>query len=103
MMAAPSETRPVVVITNEDMVAFRKEEAAKPVDTNAMVSPFGDESVQGYPMDESPKQNGIKEIKEVVDVLSEASIRCCMVAENALIYYGATRIMHVRYFAISTA
>jgi hypothetical protein len=101
-MAAPSENRPVVVITNEDMAAFRKEEAAKPVDPNAVASPFGDESVQGYPTDEAPKRNGVKEIKEVVDILSEANIPCCMVAESALIYYGTTRIMHVRCFAINT-
>jgi hypothetical protein len=94
-MAAPSEYPPVLVITNEHMAAFAKEEAVKPLDPNAIVSPFGDESVQGYPSDEAPKRNGVEEIKEVVDILSAAKIPCCVVAENALIYYGTTRIMHV--------
>ena len=63
-MAAPSEYPPVVLITNEHVAAFRKEEAAKPLDPNAVVSPFGDESVQGYPNDEAPKRNGAEEIKD---------------------------------------
>jgi hypothetical protein len=95
-MAAPTEFPPVVVITNEHMAAFRKEEAAKPKVPNAVTSPFGDESVQGYPTDEASKRNGVMEIKEVVNILSTASISCCIVAENALIYYGTNRIMHVR-------
>jgi hypothetical protein len=58
-MAAPLEYPPIVAITNEQMAAFRKEEAAKPTDPN--VSPFDDESLLSYPTDEAPKRNGAKE------------------------------------------
>lgn len=78
------------------MASFREEEAAKPQDPNAVASPFGDESVQGYPTDEAPRRSGVKEIKDMVDTLSAANIPCYMTAESALIYYGTTRIMHVR-------
>jgi hypothetical protein len=53
--SASLEYPPVAVITNEQMAAFRKEEATKPADPNAVASPFGDESVLGYPTDEAPK------------------------------------------------
>lgn len=56
-MATPSKYPPVVVITNERMASFMEEEAAKPQDPNAVASPLGDESVQGYPTDEAPKRS----------------------------------------------
>jgi hypothetical protein len=95
-MAAPSEYPPVVILTNEDIAAFRREEAAltkHPDDT--FVSPFSDESVQGYLTDETPRRNGVGAIKEVVDILHRAGIPCCLVAQPALIYYGTGRVMHV--------
>ncbi|WEW54695.1 hypothetical protein PRK78_000117 [Emydomyces testavorans] len=97
---APTQpTQPVVIITDEDMTAFRKEKPTLPKDSSAYVSPFSDESTQGYPTDKYPKCNGVREIKEVVDILHTAKIPCSLVGESALIYYGAGRIMHLTTFA----
>jgi hypothetical protein len=86
----------VHIVTNEDMVAYREyQRLNRPTDPNVFVSPLGDESVDGYRTDSTPQQNGVKEIRDVVQILESASIACCMVAESALIYYGTGRIMLV--------
>lgn len=93
----PAHPRPVVVITDEMMAAWREEERLNPPpkDPNAYISPLGDLSVQGYPTDEHPFNNGIKNMVEVVKILEDASVPCCMIAEPALIYYGTGRVMTV--------
>lgn len=60
------------------------------------MSPAFDESVIGFPEDIQPKKKGVAEILEVVSLLGEAKIPCCVVAEAALIYYGAARTMRVK-------
>jgi hypothetical protein len=84
----------VHIVTNEDMVAFQEYQRLNPATgPDVFISPLGDESVNGYPVDRTPHQDGINEIRDVVQVLESASIPCCMVAEPALIYYGTGRIM----------
>jgi hypothetical protein len=86
----------VHIVTNEDMVAFQEYQRLNPATgPDVFISPLGDESVNGYPTDRTPHQDGINEIRDVVQVLEGASIPCCMVAESALIYYGTGRIMLV--------
>ena len=95
-MTDAEAARPVVIITKEHMDAAHKRQATKPRNYSAILSPVSDESVRGYPTDLPPKRNGAGEIKEVVDIITAADIPCCLVAEPALIYYGAGRVMHVR-------
>ncbi|CAD6569953.1 MAG: hypothetical protein ASARMPRED_003330 [Alectoria sarmentosa] len=52
-----------------------------------------DESVIGFPSDIRPSRHGVKEMLEVISILEDASIPCCVVAEAALIYFGAGRMM----------
>ena len=54
-----------------------------------------DESVIGFPSDIRPSGQGVKEMLEVISILEDASIPCCVVAEAALIYFGAGRMMDV--------
>ncbi|EEP78149.1 predicted protein [Uncinocarpus reesii 1704] len=51
------------------------------------------DEITGYPGDISVSNNGIKEAAEVIRVLEDAQVPCCMVAEPALIYYGTGRVM----------
>jgi hypothetical protein len=89
-------SRPVHVVTDEDMVAFREQRRLNPVtDPDAFISTLGDVSVQGYPNDRTPQNSGVGEILGVVQILEGAGIPCCMVAEPALIYYGTGRVMVV--------
>lgn len=98
---AEVDTRePVVVITNEDMAAFRKEQATLAKDPNVLASVLSDKSVQGYSTDKYPECNGAGEIKEIVGIFRDAGIPCCLVAEAALIYYGARRVMHVSSLSV---
>jgi hypothetical protein len=62
-------------------------------DPNVFTSPLGDESIQGYPDGKPPYDNRVREIREVVQILEGADIPSYMVAEPALIYYGAGRVM----------
>ncbi|KAI9844972.1 MAG: hypothetical protein M1837_005116 [Sclerophora amabilis] len=85
--------KPVKVYTKEDAIAWRKTMLAiARTDPDAWVSPFGDESVQGYKTDKQPIMDGIQDIKTVVKILEDAGVSCCMVAEPALIYYGTNRL-----------
>lgn len=59
------------------------------------LSPSTDESVIGFLDDKQPRRSGVQEMLEVTKLLNEADIPCCMVAEAALIYYGAGRMMDV--------
>ncbi|KAH9874916.1 hypothetical protein J1614_004404 [Plenodomus biglobosus] len=93
---APSESsddddRSVHVITKEDI--DRMLARPPPTGPNVVISPLGDESVQGYPGDVQPRLYGIREIRVVVEILEGAGIPCCMVSEPALIYYGTKRLM----------
>jgi len=84
----------VHIVTNEDMVAFREHERLNPATgPDVFISPLGDVSVDGYRTDSTPQENGVNEIRDVVQILESAGIPCCMVAEPALIYYGTGRIM----------
>ena len=90
------EFGPVKVVTPEDIAAQIEENRASLLqDPNVVISPLGDDSVQGYPGDKVPKWNGIQEVKAAVRILEEFKIPCCFVAEPALIYYGTGRIMTV--------
>ncbi|KAI2029168.1 hypothetical protein LOZ16_006843 [Ophidiomyces ophidiicola] len=84
----------VEVVAVERTAARKKGRAVVPHDLAVAFSPLCDDSVQGYPTDKCPKGNGVAEIKEVVDILHAEKIPSCLVAESALIYYGAGRIMH---------
>ncbi|OAL44274.1 hypothetical protein IQ07DRAFT_522236 [Pyrenochaeta sp. DS3sAY3a] len=76
------------------MVNFQEEcRLNPPTGPNVIISPLSDESVQGYLNDNTPPSNGVREIRDVVQILEGASIPCCMVAEPALIYYGTGRVM----------
>lgn len=86
--------KPVHIVTDEDMVAFREQQRLNPdAGPDVFISPLGDVSVQGYPNDRTPQHNGVSEILGVVQILEGAGIPCCMVAEPALIYYGTGRVM----------
>lgn len=61
-----------------------------------IISPLGHVSVTGYPGDKYCKQSGVPQIAEVVKILENAGVPCCMVAEPPLIYYGTGRTMIVR-------
>lgn len=88
--------RPIHIVTDEDMAAFREESCLNPpTGPNVVISPLSDESVQGYTNDKTPYSNGVGEIRDAVQILEGAGIPCCMVAEPALIYYGTGRIMTV--------
>ncbi|KAI9837595.1 MAG: hypothetical protein M1819_007246 [Sarea resinae] len=96
--------QPVVVITTEHMENSREKENAlnAAITDSDSISAFSDESVQGYMTDEEPKLGGVSEIKEAVDILQAAEIPCCLVAESALIYYGAHRIRHDWHICVPT-
>ncbi|EEP79008.1 predicted protein [Uncinocarpus reesii 1704] len=64
----------------------------RPIPT--MKSPI-DGSVLGYAEDKPVHGNGVKEMAPIVELLENAGVSCCMVAEPALIYYGAGRVMTV--------
>lgn len=64
--------------------------------TNARVSPATRESVAGLGDDREPKEDGVEEILELTRLLEAERIPCCLVAESALIYYGARRLQNVR-------
>ncbi|KAL9618325.1 MAG: hypothetical protein Q9160_006975 [Pyrenula sp. 1 TL-2023] len=49
--------------------------------------------VEGNATDRLALNNGVAEIRSVVDLLEQAGILCCMVGEPALIYYGTRRVM----------
>ncbi len=85
----------VKVITNEDVATFK---ASLPSSTTPDPRAFKsliDESVLGYSTDRASRGNGAKEIAQAVGFLAQARIPCCMVAEAALIYYGAARLRTV--------
>ena len=88
--------RPVVILTDE-LIAKRIEEENqnRVADSNTIISPWGDESVQGYASDKEPPHRGLREIGAAIRILEEVKIPCCMVAEPALLYYGTTRVMVV--------
>ena len=90
------ETGPIRIITPDDVSNYleRNKEAALQ-NSNVIVSPLSDESVRGHNDDKVPNSNGLQEIKTVVDMLHEAEVSCCFVAEPALIYYGVGRVMTV--------
>lgn len=94
-------SQPVVMITNEYMSKRRKEgierDGKAAPEAEIFVSPLNCESVQGYPTDKTPKQNGASEIKEMTDCLLAAGILCCLVGEAALMYYGARRVLPVQF------
>jgi hypothetical protein len=50
------------------------------------------ETVVGYPGDKGAENDGVKEILEVVSLLEEAGIPCCITDVVALQYYGASRV-----------
>lgn len=54
-----------------------------------------DESVIGFAGDIRPARQGVKEMLEVVSILKDIHIPCCAIAEAALIYFGAARLMDV--------
>jgi hypothetical protein len=84
---------PVQIITDEDMAAYRKEMRLNPpANPSGFISPLNDESVQGYATDQQPVSDGVEEMVQVVKILEDAAVPCCMVAEAALIYYGAGRV-----------
>lgn len=89
--------RPVVVLTDEVIATMQEEERLNPPlrDPKTISSILGDYSVYGYPNDETPLCSGIKDILKVVNIVEESNIPCCMVAEPALNYYGADRIIFV--------
>ena len=90
------EFGPIRVITQDDISKFLEDGRKAALQSNDMyISPLSDESIQGYVGDKVPKWNGVQEIKTVVDILHEAEVLCCMVAEPALIYYGTGRVMTV--------
>lgn len=54
-----------------------------------------DESVIGFPSDIRPGRQGVKEMLEVISILKDTEVPCCAIAEAALIYFGAARLMDV--------
>lgn len=52
-----------------------------------------DESVIGFAGDIRLARQGVKEMLEVVSILKDIHIPCCAIAEAALIYFGAARLM----------
>jgi len=88
--------RPVVILTAELRAEYDEEMRLNPpISKTGFVSPFSDESVQGYPSDRYPREEGVEEMVGVVKMLENAGVACCMVAEPALIYYGTGRIKTV--------
>lgn len=82
------EARPVVVVTTAERL---------PATPGAVKSPNSHVSVIGYPGDKPcGESNGVRQIAEVVKILEDAGVPCCMVAEPPLIYYGTGRTMIVR-------
>lgn len=68
---------PVHIVTDEDMAAFREEcRLNPPTGPNVLISPLSDESVQGYPNDNTPYSNGVREIRDAVQILEGAGIPC---------------------------
>jgi hypothetical protein len=47
----------------------------------------------GNPGDKCPKNEGVYEIATAVKMLECAEVPCCLVAEPALLFYGAKRVM----------
>lgn len=88
------DNKPVHVITKEDIARIMAE--PPPPGSHIVISPLGDESVQGYPGDVEPRSHGVHEIRDVVEILEGVEISCCMISEPALIYYGTGRLMMVR-------
>jgi hypothetical protein len=87
---------PVVIITNELMEAYYEEMRLNPpIPPDGFISPFSDESVQGYVTDRQPRQAGVEEMVRVVKMLEDVGVSCCLVAEAALIYYGTGRVKSV--------
>jgi hypothetical protein len=86
--------RLVVVLTLELIKRMEEEERANlQAHTTAAESGLNDVAVQGYPTDQPPKHQGFFDIEFVIGVLAENSIKCCLVQEPALNYYGSTRLM----------
>jgi hypothetical protein len=50
------------------------------------------ETLVGYPGDKVAENDGVNEILEVVSLLEEADIPCCITDVVALQYYGARRV-----------
>ena len=86
-----SDNFPVKIIDEIDMLA----PVEIPEGVEVFVSHAYDESVVGYSEDRRPSNRGIKEIAEVVRILEDCGISCCMVEESALAYYGSMRVMDV--------
>lgn len=84
--SSDDDNMPVHVITREGI--DRMLARPPPTGPNVVMSPLGDESVQGYPGGVEPDSHGAREIRGVVEILEGAGIPCCMDSEPALINQG---------------
>lgn len=53
------------------------------------------ETVVGYPDDEYPKNDGVDDALEVVNIFEKDGMRCCVLEVMALQYYGSERMRNV--------
>jgi putative component of toxin-antitoxin plasmid stabilization module len=84
-----------MIMTNEHMKKYYQEARDRFLAEGRSAAPISQISVQGNAGDIPPLNNGIKEIRVVIDVFKVAKIPCYLVNGQAMVCCGAGRVIMV--------
>jgi hypothetical protein len=91
----PSSAEKDVACTENQEHAWNSESLDDPLGDHLPMTKRPILNFGGNPGDKCPANNGVFEVATALKMLEAAEVPCCVVAEPALLFYGAKRVMFV--------